>query len=196
MSRRKLLTTLCKLFRSFRITSLPCTDSNSFCIVSSEVLPVSPAFKSSSRSTSTERSLPRELTLMRLSPTELLFKEVSFPVKRVSEMLSLSMSAPLPSVSLDDFLSFLFSMLINSPSDQVLKRLEVSSPSSSPVTLLSLPRSPKSSRPPPITVSYSSFRFFPILLILMLLSHFHRTYRSHPSLRGRTCHDSRQQPPR
>jgi predicted XRE-type DNA-binding protein len=72
------------------------TDSSP--TVSLEDPPVFPRSRSSSRSTSTARSLPRVSTLTRLSPTEPPSREVSSPERRDSETLFSLMSAPLPSV--------------------------------------------------------------------------------------------------
>jgi hypothetical protein len=59
----------------------------------SEVLLVFPRFSNSSKTTSMERSLPRESTPTRLSHTEPLFKVVFFPATRGALVFSSSMSA-------------------------------------------------------------------------------------------------------
>jgi len=57
-------------------------------------LPESPRFSNFSRTTSTAKSLPRESTLMRLSPTVPLFRVVFSLVKREARVFYSLMSAP------------------------------------------------------------------------------------------------------
>jgi len=101
------------------------------------VLPVSPRSSNSSRNTS-ERSLLRVSTPMRLSRTVPLSKVVSSLALKALPTSSLSMSAPLLSVS---------------------RPLVESSPSSFPVTPSSPPRRARSSPPPPTTSPPSSSKF-------------------------------------